>query len=217
MRGGGYSAFFSFTEEWLIFLVILILLLFKKHNWKCYSMLGINTCNLEIIEQGKVSSDDDAVHIATGFCKLDCGALGVASSVSPTRFHGNQLANRTSKQNKSKPRLPVMARSQESDLFMGPTPMYEAFVSTRRKERLGTVVVSSLNWESSQRVSVCFFFYIIIFIFNWLMIALQYWFDFCHTSTWISHICTYVPSPLNLPATPLGCYQARVWAPCVKQ
>ena len=25
-----------------------------------------------------------------------------------------------------------------------------------------------------------------LFIFNWLMIALQYWFDFCHTSTWIS-------------------------------
>ena len=64
-------------------------------------MLGINTCNLEIIEHGKVSSDDDAVHIATGFCKLDCGALGVASSVSPTRFHGNHLANRISKQNKS--------------------------------------------------------------------------------------------------------------------
>lgn len=121
-------------------------------------MLGINTCNLEIIEQGKRSSDNDAVHVATGFCKLDCGALGVASSVSPTSFRGNQLANRTSKQNKSKPRLPVMARSQESDLSVGPTPMSEAFVSTRRrKERLGTVVVSSLSWESSQRVS-CFFF-----------------------------------------------------------
>ena len=41
------------------------------------------------------------------------------------------------KQNKSKPRLPVMARSQVSDFFMGPTtPMYEAFVSTwRRKGR----------------------------------------------------------------------------------
>ena len=31
------------------------------------------------------------------------------------------------------------------------------------------------------------FFKLIIFIFNWLMTALQYWFDFCHTSTWISH------------------------------
>ena len=24
--------------------------------------------------------------------------------------------------------------------------------------------------------------------------TLQYWFDFCHTSTWINHRCTYVPS-----------------------
>lgn len=58
-------------------------------------MLGNNTCNLEITEQGKGSSDNDAVHIATGFYKLDYGALGVASSVSPKRFHGNQLASRT--------------------------------------------------------------------------------------------------------------------------
>ena len=28
-----------------------------------------------------------------------------------------------------------------------------------------------------------------LFMFNWLMIALQHWFDFCHTSTWITHWC----------------------------
>ena len=28
--------------------------------------------------------------------------------------------------------------------------------------------------------------FIYLFIFNWL-IALQYWFDFCHTSTWVNH------------------------------
>ena len=28
-----------------------------------------------------------------------------------------------------------------------------------------------------------------LFMFNWLMIALQHWFDFCHTSTWITHRC----------------------------
>ena len=38
-------------------------------------------------------------------------------------------------------------------------------------------------------------------IFNWLMIGLQYWFDFCHTSTWVNHKCTFVPSLLNLPPT----------------
>ena len=27
------------------------------------------------------------------------------------------------------------------------------------------------------------------FLFSWLMIALQYWFDFCHTLTWIAHWC----------------------------
>ena len=30
------------------------------------------------------------------------------------------------------------------------------------------------------------------FIFNWRIIALQYWLNFCHTSTRISHRCTYV-------------------------
>ena len=37
-----------------------------------------------------------------------------------------------------------------------------------------------------------------LFIFNWRIIALQYRVGFCHTSTWISHRCTYVPSFLNL-------------------
>ena len=40
-----------------------------------------------------------------------------------------------------------------------------------------------------------------LFKFNWKIIALQYWFDFCHTSTWISHKCHYVPCLLNLPPT----------------
>ena len=34
--------------------------------------------------------------------------------------------------------------------------------------------------------------------FNWRIIALQYCVGFCHTSTWISHRYTYVPSLLNL-------------------
>ena len=42
----------------------------------------------------------------------------------------------------------------------------------------------------SPRRDVLFLFY--LFIFNGRMIALQYWFDFCHISTWISHRCTYV-------------------------
>ena len=38
-----------------------------------------------------------------------------------------------------------------------------------------------------------------IYFFDWRMIALQYCDSFCHTSAWISHRYTYVPSLLNLP------------------
>ena len=62
-----------------------------------------------------------------------------------------------------------------------------------------------------------FYFYFLKIIFNWRMIALQYWFDFCHTSTWISHRYTYVPSHLPPFPTPLGCYRAPVWVPWVIQ
>ena len=37
--------------------------------------------------------------------------------------------------------------------------------------------------------------------FNWRIISLQYCIGFCHTSTWISHRYTYVPSIWNLPPT----------------
>ena len=33
-----------------------------------------------------------------------------------------------------------------------------------------------------------------LFIFNWRIIALQYCVGFCHTSRWVSHRYTYVPS-----------------------
>ena len=34
----------------------------------------------------------------------------------------------------------------------------------------------------------------IYLFFNWRIIALQYWFHFCHTSTWISHsVCMFPP------------------------
>ena len=48
-----------------------------------------------------------------------------------------------------------------------------------------------------------------VFTFTCRVIALQYCVGFCHTSTWISHRYTYVPSLLNLPPTSrptrLGC------------
>ena len=38
------------------------------------------------------------------------------------------------------------------------------------------------------------FFFVYLFIFNWRMIALQCCVGFCHTSAWIGHRYTYVPS-----------------------
>ena len=43
-----------------------------------------------------------------------------------------------------------------------------------------------------------------LFIFNWRIIALQYCVGFCHTSTWIIHRYTYVPSFLNIPRSSLS-------------
>ena len=51
-----------------------------------------------------------------------------------------------------------------------------------------------------------------LFVFNWRIIALQYCVDFCHISTWISHIYIYIcplhlepPSHLPPHPTPPGC------------
>ena len=69
--------------------------------------------------------------------------------------------------------------------------------------------------SKAKRVQVTFF--------NWRIIALQYWFHFCHTSTWISHRYTLCSLPLkhlsHLPPhpIPLGCYRALVWIPWVIQ
>ena len=52
-------------------------------------------------------------------------------------------------------------------------------------------------WTTKEVLWLIFY----LFIFNWRLIALQYWFDFRHTSTWICHRCTYVSSLLNLPPT----------------
>ena len=65
-------------------------------------------------------------------------------------------------------------------------------------------------------------FFTYSFIFNWLMIDLQYWFGFCHKSTWINNRYIWSLSPespahlLPIP-TPLGYYRVRVWAPYVTQ
>ena len=42
-------------------------------------------------------------------------------------------------------------------------------------------------------------FFVIYLFFSWRIIALQNFVVFCETSTWISHMYTYIPSLLNLP------------------
>ena len=56
-------------------------------------------------------------------------------------------------------------------------------------------------FHSSFLSSPLFFFYFIYF--NWRIITLQYCDDFCHTSVWIGHRYTCVPSILN-PLPPLS-------------
>ena len=42
-----------------------------------------------------------------------------------------------------------------------------------------------------------FFFFLIYLLFNWRITVLQNFVDFCQTSTWISHRCTYMCLPLT--------------------
>ena len=50
---------------------------------------------------------------------------------------------------------------------------------------------------SSDLTRFCFF----LLIFNWRIIDIQCCVGFCHTSTWINHRYTYVPSLVSLPPT----------------
>ena len=70
-----------------------------------------------------------------------------------------------------------------------------------------------------------------IFIFNWSMIVLQYWLDFCHQQHeltsykyWVCSLPLYIcPLPRESPShfppipTPFGYYRAPVWVPWVIQ
>ena len=69
-------------------------------------------------------------------------------------------------------------------------------------------------------------FIFFLFIFNRRIITSLYCVAFCHVTTWINHWYTY-PLPLESPfhtppyptspphPTPLGCYRAPAWTPCI--
>ena len=64
---------------------------------------------------------------------------------------------------------------------------------------------------------------LIFFIFDWLMIGLRCWFDFCQTSTWATMGMSHMSPPSGIPLppptipTPLGGYRALVWVPRTTQ
>ena len=66
-----------------------------------------------------------------------------------------------------------------------------------QKTGLGNLV---FGW---QFFSTIIFFLLFIYIFNWRIIALQYFVVFCHTSTRISHSYIHVPFPPKSPSHPI--------------
>ena len=88
---------------------------------------------------------------------------------------------------------------------------------TRDRTHAPCIGRKSLNHKTTKEVPPDGLIFFILFIFNWRIIALQCCVGLCHTSTWISHRYTHVPSLLNLPPTshPSSCHRAPVWAPCV--
>ena len=68
---------------------------------------------------------------------------------------------------------------------------------------MAAVTICSDFGAQKNKVSHCFHFQLFVNkIFYCKIFTLQYCADFCHTSTWISHRYTYVPSLLNLSAIP---------------
>ena len=65
-------------------------------------------------------------------------------------------------------------------------------------QRVGHDWATELNCPAG--ASTSFFFFL---IFNWSIIALQYYVSSCCTMKWISYMYTYISSFLNLPSKPV--------------
>ena len=74
---------------------------------------------------------------------------------------------------------------------------FESWYQPERYNRLYFKVIESKQWGCFSSYS-WFIRDFLKKIFNWKIIALQNFVVFCHTSTWISHRYTHVPSLLNL-------------------
>ena len=64
------------------------------------------------------------------------------------------------------------------------------------------LLLNSLNSVFWKARVVCVCVCVCVCVFNWRITALQYCVGFWHTTVWISHKYTYVPSLLNLPSLP---------------
>ena len=49
------------------------------------------------------------------------------------------------------------------------------------------------NWINELQMFLAFLFLHLFIYLNWRLITLQYCSGFCHTLTWVSHVCTCVP------------------------
>ena len=103
--------------------------------------------------------------------------------------------------------IPVCASS--SPAFLMQSTSWETLESKRQHNYKFLRINSQNHWirepqgykglqKSSNTIFLCFNF----LNFNWRIIALQCCADFCHTTRWINHKYTYVPSLLNLTPTP---------------
>ena len=86
------------------------------------------------------------------------------------------------------------------------------------------ICISSLEkhmfWSSTHFLNelfdfLFFFSFLIYLSLNWRVIALQNSVVFCHTSTWISHRYTYIPSWTSLPPPSLSHPSRLIQSPCL--
>ena len=92
--------------------------------------------------------------------------------------------------------------------------------------RLGDGVCCLFHVWMPCKCTLTFFFSFLFIFISWRLITLQYYSGFCHTLTWISHGCTWVPHPdppsrlpphpipLGLPSAPAPstCLMHPTWA-----
>ena len=103
--------------------------------------------------------------------------------------------------------LPAEPQGKPKNIGVGSLFLLQGIFPSRDRTQASCIVGGFFtNWAIRESQSLSFFFLI---YFNWRLITLQYCGSFCHTFTWISHGCTFVPhlenpSHLSLHPIPQG-------------